>query len=153
MNFGKQYAGSGLRFQGTARKLFAKNAMPDKVVDASVIAAMAFEESRADEAEDLVRDASLFAPEIFPYELGSVALKKTRLAPSRRFDIAMRLRTALLIRIELVPVAPLGLLKLAFETNLTIYDAAYLQAARRLGCPLVTFDAKLARHARRITRA
>jgi predicted nucleic acid-binding protein len=153
MNFGKQYVGSDLRFPGTARRLFAKIAMPDKVVDASVIAAMAFEESRADEAEDLLQDASLFAPEIFPYELASVALKKTRLVPSRRFDIAMRLRTALSIRIELVPIEPLELLKLALETNLTIYDAAYLQTARRLECPLVTFDAKLARHARRITRA
>jgi predicted nucleic acid-binding protein len=52
--------------------------MPDRVVDASVIAAMVFEEPRADEAEDLLRDATLFAPEILPYELASVALKKTQ---------------------------------------------------------------------------
>ncbi len=127
--------------------------MPAKVVDASVIAAMAFEESRADEAEDLLRDARLFAPEIFPYELASVALKKTKDTPSRHVDIAMRLGKALSIRVELVEIAPLELLKLALETNLTIYDAAYLQAARRLRCPLVTFYAKLARHARRITQA
>ena len=126
--------------------------MPDKVVDASVIAALAFEESRADEAEDLIRDASLFAPEIFPYELASVDLKKTNVDPARRIDLAMRLRTALSIQIELVPTAPFELLELALETNLTIYDAAYLQAARGLGCALVTFDEKLARHARRITQ-
>jgi predicted nucleic acid-binding protein len=127
--------------------------MPDKVVDASVIAALAFEESRADEAEDLLRDANLFAPDIFPYELASVALKKAKVEPSRHLDIAVRLQRALSIRIDLVSTAPLELLELALETNLTIYDAAYLQAALRVGCPLVTFDAKLARHARRITRA
>jgi predicted nucleic acid-binding protein len=127
--------------------------MPDKVVDASVIAALAFEESRADEAEDLLRDASLFAPEIFPYELASVALKKTKVEPSRHFEFAMRLRRALSTQVELVQIAPLELLTLAVETNLTIYDAAYLQAALRLKCPLVTFDAKLARHAMRITPA
>jgi predicted nucleic acid-binding protein len=127
--------------------------MPDRVVDASVIAAMVFEEPRADEAENLLRDATLFAPEILPYELASVALKKTKVEPSRRFEIAMRLRQALATQVELVPMAPLELLMLAFQTNLTIYDAAYLQAALRLGCPLVTFDAKLARHAQRITRA
>jgi predicted nucleic acid-binding protein len=127
--------------------------MPDRVVDASVIAAMVFEEPRADEAEDLLRDATLFAPEILPYELASVALKKTKVEPSRRFEIAMRLRQALATQVELVPMAPLELLTLALETNLTIYDAAYLQAARGLGCPLVTFDAKLARQAQRITRA
>jgi predicted nucleic acid-binding protein len=127
--------------------------MPDKVVDASVIAALAFEESRADEAEDLLRDARLFAPEILPYELASVALKKSRGLPSERFDIASRLRVALSLGVELIPIPPVELLQLALETNLTIYDAAYLQAARGLGCPLVTFDAKLARQARRITRA
>jgi predicted nucleic acid-binding protein len=127
--------------------------MPDKVVDASVIAALAFEESRADEAEDLLRDARLFAPEILPYELASVALKKSRGLPSERFDIASRLRVALSLGVELIPIPPVELLQLALETNLTIYDAAYLQAACGLGCPLVTFDAKLARQARRITRA
>ena len=126
--------------------------MPDKVVDASVIAALAFLESRAEEARDLLGNATLFAPEILPYELASVALKKTRDLPSRRFDIATRLRDALSLEVELVPVAPHELLELALKTNLTVYDAAYLQIARRLGCPLVTFDAKLARHARRITR-
>ena len=126
--------------------------MPDKVVDASVIAALAFLESRAEEARDLLRDATLFAPEILPYELASVALKKIKIEPSRHFEIAVRLHRALSTQVKLVPIAPLELLELARETNLTIYDAAYLQAARRLGYPLVTFDTKLARHARRITR-
>lgn len=127
--------------------------MPDKVVDASVIAALAFEESRADEAEDLLRDATLFAPEILPIELASVALKKTRAFPSSRFKIESRLRAALSLEIELIDVAPLEVLELARETGLSIYDAAYLHTARRLKCPLVTFDTKLERQARRITSA
>ena len=127
--------------------------MPDRVVDASVLAAFAFGEARADEARDLIADAILFAPEILPYELTSVALKKSRSLPSLRFDIAMRLRESLSLGVKLVPIAPLELLALSLKTNLTIYDAAYLQAARQLECPLLTFDTKLARHAHRITRA
>jgi predicted nucleic acid-binding protein len=126
--------------------------MPDKVVDASVIAAFAFLESRAEEARNLLRDGTLFAPEILPYELASVALKKTRGLPSGRFDIASRLRAALSLGVRLVPVARLELLELALETDLSVYDAAYLQTARRLGCALVTFDAKLERHARLLTQ-
>jgi predicted nucleic acid-binding protein len=126
--------------------------MPDKVVDASVISALVFLESRAEEARDLIRDATLFAPDILPCELASVALKKTRSSPSLRFDIAIRLRAALSLGVVLVPIAPLEVLKLALETELTVYDAAYLQIAQQLGCVLVTFDAKLARHARRVTR-
>jgi predicted nucleic acid-binding protein len=127
--------------------------MPDKVVDASVIAALAFLESRAEEARDLLGGATLFAPEILPYELASVALKKTKIEPSRHFEFATRLHRALSTQVKLVSIAPLELLGLARETNLTIYDAAYLQTALRLGCPLVTFDAKLARQARGFTRA
>jgi len=127
--------------------------MPDKVVDASVIAALAFEESRADEAEDLLRNATLLAPEILPIELTSVALKKIRALPSARFNIESRLRAALSLEVELIRIAPLEVLELALDTGLSIYDAAYLHTARRLECPLVTFDAKLARHARQITRA
>jgi predicted nucleic acid-binding protein len=127
--------------------------MPDRVVDASVIAALAFEEPRAAEAAKLIRDARLFAPDILPYELASVALKKAQLNPSRRLDIEMRLRAALSLGVGLVPASPVELLRVALETNLTVYDAAYLQAARRIRCPLVTFDAKLARKARRLTRA
>ncbi len=127
--------------------------MPDKVVDASVIAALAFLEPRAAEARDLLRNATLFAPEILPFELASVALKKSRSLHSGRSDVSSGLRDALSLEVELVRIAPLALLELALETNLSVYDAAYLQIARRLGCALVTFDAKLARQARRITRA
>lgn len=127
--------------------------MPDRVVDASVIAAFAFGEARAEEARDLIGKATLFAPQILPYELASVALKKSKSLPSLRFDIAMRLRKALLLDVRLVPIAPFELFVLSLETNLTTYDAAYLQTAQRLGYPLLTFDTKLARHAHRITPA
>lgn len=127
--------------------------MPARVVDASVIAAFAFGESRAEEARDLIGKATLFAPQILPYELVSVALKKSKSWPSLRFDIAMRLRKALELDVRLVPIAPFELFVLSLETNLTSYDAAYLQTAQRTGYPLLTFDAKLERQARRIMRA
>jgi predicted nucleic acid-binding protein len=44
-----------------------------KVVDASVIAAMLFNEDNASTAADLTRDAQLFAPQLLPFELSSVA--------------------------------------------------------------------------------
>lgn len=127
--------------------------MLDRVVDASVIAAFAFGEARAEEARDLIGKATLFAPQILPYELVSVALKKSKSWPSLRFDIAMRLRKALSLDVRLVSIAPFELFVLSLETNLTSYDAAYLQTAQRLGYPLLTFDAKLERQARRFMRA
>ncbi|MCH8090085.1 MAG: hypothetical protein IH955_08760 [Chloroflexi bacterium] len=52
--------------------------MPAKVVDASVIAAIVFEEPRAGEAELLLKETDLFAPTLLAYELTNVALKKAR---------------------------------------------------------------------------
>ena len=48
--------------------------MPAKVVDASVLAAMAFGEPLADEAARLLSGADVYAPDLLPYELTSVAL-------------------------------------------------------------------------------
>ena len=52
--------------------------MPAKVVDASVIAAIVFQESRAVEAELLLKETDLCAPTLLAYELTNVALKKAR---------------------------------------------------------------------------
>lgn len=42
-----------------------------------------------------------------------------------------------------------AILDLARSQNLTVYDAAYLELARRRGCPLATLDEKLAEAARK----
>jgi hypothetical protein len=44
--------------------------MPVKVVDASVLAALAFGEPRADEAASLLSGADLYAPDLLPYSAG-----------------------------------------------------------------------------------
>ncbi len=62
--------------------------MPGRVVDASVVAAMAFEEPNAREAASLVEGYDLSAPTVLHYELASVALKKARRYPSQRDAIA-----------------------------------------------------------------
>jgi hypothetical protein len=55
--------------------------MVDRVVDASVLAAVAFIEPRAQEAKDLLLEGTLHAPTILPIELCSVALKKHAFSP------------------------------------------------------------------------
>ena len=52
--------------------------MPAKVVDASVLAAVAFGEPRTDEAAALLLGADLYAPDLLPYEMASIALKKSQ---------------------------------------------------------------------------
>ncbi|MCI0779432.1 MAG: type II toxin-antitoxin system VapC family toxin, partial [Chloroflexi bacterium] len=57
--------------------------MAASVADASVLAALLFDEPRRAEAEELLADADLFEPTLLPYELASVARKKIRLDPEQ----------------------------------------------------------------------
>jgi predicted nucleic acid-binding protein len=121
--------------------------MPVKVVDASVLAALAFGEPRADEAATLLSGADLYAPELLSYELANVALRKSQRYSAQAPQIARALETVLSLDISLVSAAANDLLALALERKLSAYDAAYLLLAQRLGCPLLTFDERLARQA------
>jgi predicted nucleic acid-binding protein len=119
--------------------------MPVKVVDASVLAALAFGEPRAAEAAAVLSGADLYAPELLSYELASVAIKKSQRFPGQARQIANALETVMSLDISLVSVVATDLLSLGLERKLSAYDAAYLLLAQRLGCPLITFDERLAR--------
>ena len=129
-----------------------KTVTPDKVVDASVVAAILFSEPRADEASRLLGDSKLHAPHILPVELCSVALKKMRLLDSQKDKLERELELAAAFDVTLVTVRPRDVLRLAFAMELSAYDACYLQVARLLDCQLVTFDKKLAAAARSARR-
>ena len=117
--------------------------MPAKVVDASVIAALAFDEPRADEANGLISEGDLYAPRLLGYELTSTALKKARQHPSEADLIEGGLEWALHMGVHLVNVPHLAVLRLALQTSLSAYDASYLYLARQLNAELVTFDKRL----------
>ena len=117
--------------------------MPGKVVDASVIAAIAFQETRALEAEAILEGADLAAPPLLGFELANVARNKALQDPHDFGTIREGLSEALQLEIQWEEVDHLAVLELALETGLTTYDASYLYLARSLGLPLVTFDQQL----------
>lgn len=117
--------------------------MPDRVVDASVLAAVIFQEPRAEEADTLIEGAQLQAPQLLLYELTHVAQKKSFQYPDQRRAFEQSLETALSMNIRWREVDHLAVLELALETELSTYDASYLYLAQALGLPLVTFDQQL----------
>lgn len=119
------------------------------MVDASVLAAAVFGESRADQAASLLRDRSLIAPGLLWYEMSEVARVKCRLRPSESEMILEQLREARRFPIVLHVPDWDSMAQLAFESGLTAYDASYLQLAKSLGAVLVTFDGLLHETARR----
>jgi predicted nucleic acid-binding protein len=119
--------------------------MPAKVVDASVMGAWFFRESRAMEALRLIGDSELHAPYLLGYELTSIARGKTREHPEKAQVYAEALRMAFALPIFWSDVDHHAVLRLALETGLTTYDACYLYLALKLNIPLVTFDERLAK--------
>jgi len=117
--------------------------MAVRVADASVLAAIAFGEPRAEEAAGLLSDALLHEPPLLPYELTNIARKKILQYPDQAEIIAQALDLVLALDIQWVEVDQGATLRLAVETGITPYDAAYLYVARSLGVPLVTFDSGL----------
>jgi predicted nucleic acid-binding protein len=117
----------------------------DKVVDASAIVALLFNELTRDEVARRLSGFSLRAPNLIRFEVASACLKKIRAAPREQQALldAFSLLDDLSISPDAVDLE--GAIDLAQLTKLSLYDASYLWLARAIGVELVTLDDKLAR--------
>jgi predicted nucleic acid-binding protein len=116
------------------------------VVDASALAATVFDEPEAKAIDARLEGAQVYAPALLKFELASVARKKIRDAPADAPKILAALNKALEPRrgIEWHDVDYPGVVLIAQETGLSIYDATYMWLAGWLGADLVTLDERLA---------
>jgi predicted nucleic acid-binding protein len=124
--------------------------MPDKVVDASALAAIAFAEPGADAVIDAIDGHRLHAPSLVVFELMNIAWKRSRKQPaaSALFLEALEVLQGLGLRFR--GINQEEVVRLGLSTGLTAYDASYLWLSRVLGMPLVTLDKKLGAHATRL---
>jgi predicted nucleic acid-binding protein len=120
--------------------------MPDKVIDASALAALAFAEPAADAVIDEIDGHRLHAPTLVVFELMNVAWKRSRKQPAATglFLEALDVLQGLGLRFRGIDQEQV--VKLGLETGLTAYDASYLWLARALRMPLVTLDRTLGAH-------
>ena len=118
--------------------------MPVKVVDASALGALLFGEPDGAAIAERLREASLIAPALLPFEVANVCVKKMRRHPDQRD--ALMAAFGMLDRMEVgaVEVDHGEVVGLAERSGLTAYDASYLWLARRMGSELVTLDRQLA---------
>ena len=124
--------------------------MPDKVVDASALAAIAFAEPGADAVIDEIDGHRLHAPTLVVFELMNVAWKRSRKQPAAAalFLQALAMLDGLSLRFR--GINQEQVVRLGLKTGLTAYDASYLWLARALNMPLVTLDKKLGAHASKL---
>jgi predicted nucleic acid-binding protein len=124
--------------------------MPDKVVDASALAAIAFAEPGADAVIDEIDGHRLHAPSLVVFELMNIAWKRSRKQPaaSALFLEALEVLQGLGLRFR--GINQEEVVRLGLTTGLTAYDASYLWLSRVLDMPLVTLDKRLGAHAKNV---
>jgi predicted nucleic acid-binding protein len=115
-----------------------------KVVDASAIAALIFDEPTADAVADLVADTLLIAPALIEYELVNVCMSKFRRKEAPLATLLAGFSLFDRLGVELLDIDLTGVIALAAATGLSGYDASYLWLARRHEVELVTLDKRLA---------
>lgn len=129
---------------------FGKIVTADRVVDASAIAAVVFNEPRRPIAEAKLAGAVMHAPAFIDIEMASICLKKIRAKLYPRSVLLEMYETYDQVTIRKSSTNLREALELAERTDLSIYDADYLWLARHLGCELVTLDGTLEKVAARL---
>jgi predicted nucleic acid-binding protein len=124
------------------------------VVDSSIVGCWCFPDETspvADAALSAVARDEVIVPAVWWFEVRNFLVtgeRVGRMDPTGTAAFLADLET-LSIRIDRAPVSD-AVLTLARAHRLTIYDAAYLELARRLDAPLATLDRKLAAAARAV---
>ena len=116
-----------------------------KVIDASALAAILFDEPEAMAVLTMIGDHHLAAPYLMTFELANVCVVKSRRDPLQQAAYLAALALYSSLSVQEYAVDPDGVARLANLTNLTAYDASYLWLARQLGVELVTLDKALIR--------
>jgi predicted nucleic acid-binding protein len=114
-----------------------------KVIDASALAAIVFDEPAGDIVARQIENCELVAPSLLAYEMANVCWIKLRRNPHQRRALLDALLTPGLAP-ETLDVDHRAVVELAAQTGLTTYDASYLWLAQDLGIELVTLDRQLA---------
>ena len=124
--------------------------MADKVIDASAVVALLFNELTRDDIAARLRGSSLHAPSLIAFEVANACLKKMRASPGE--SDALLEAFGLFDDLSIAPNAIdfSAAIALAKQTGLSFYDASYLWLAHALGAELVTLDDRLARADRKL---
>lgn len=130
--------------------------MYDFVLDASVTIAGLSPDEKNEACLELIERSlvdGVAVPQLWTHEVVNILtikMRRGRLTPLDRHD-AIRFLCDLRLSIDATDMRSEALnsaTALADEHRLTLYDAAYLELAMRLGCPLATLDNALRAAAR-----
>lgn len=118
------------------------------VIDASVAIKWFVEEELADEATELLREAtSFYAPDLIIPEVTNVAWRKLVLGQISRAQAEEIAKVIHRGPVKIIPSSSLHVRArgIAIEAQHSVYDCLYLALAERLGTVMITADRRLER--------
>jgi len=129
----------------------------DFVLDCSITMAWCFEDESNDYTDSILenlKDATAVVPTIWPLEVANVLLlakkhKRITEVQSASFIDALS-ALPIIIDQSTTSRAMHSVFVLAGQSDLTIYDAAYLELAKRENIPLITLDKGLIKAAKKL---
>lgn len=118
------------------------------IVDASVILRALFPDEAQAKAQMIIRDhvtgrVRLKAPDLVIYEVTNAVWQAERRGRTTREQTKQIVNAIEGLQIEILPMKWGEMLPMARRFERSIYDAAYLALAEKLGEPLVTGDERL----------
>ncbi len=119
-----------------------------KVVDASAIACLLFDEPRAEEVAERLGNSQMAAPTLLRYEVAGACRQKAQRHPDQREALLAALSFLPELGIEELEVPADEVARLAGELEISGIAAAYVWLQQALDVELVTLDEDLAEAAR-----
>ncbi len=120
-----------------------KTAVGILVVDASALGALIFGEPQAEEMAFRLEGGTMVAPTLLWFELASICLKKIKAHPRQKEKLLQALGLAGRLSIQPIEVDQPEVVRVAWQTGLTNYDASYLWLVWQLRGEMVTLDEEL----------
>jgi predicted nucleic acid-binding protein len=116
------------------------------LLDASAIMAVIADEPESEIVIECTKDAIIISPNIVSFE---IANGLTKMMKKKVIDTQEKMIT-LIENFEKIPLKTVEVnlkksLKIAWEYKIYAYDAFYLETAKRLNLPLLTFDGSMRR--------
>jgi predicted nucleic acid-binding protein len=112
----------------------------DILLDASAIMAIILNEPNKDVVIKLTRGSTLLSPEMISYEIGNALISLYKRHKLKEKEVIDAYNDFMKIPIRTLDIDMGKALKISCKYNIYAYDAYYLETAKRLKLPLITFD-------------
>jgi predicted nucleic acid-binding protein len=110
------------------------------IMDACAIMAIIIKNPERDLVIKLTQGAEMVSPDMLPYEIANALTKMMKMKIIEKEGMLNAFSYFKKISIKTIDINFENALEIAWEYKVYAYDACYLEAAKRLNLPLLTFD-------------